>query len=50
MCERVRAERSKMKKYIYIFFVGSFVGCWLIIFEKVIEEKEKNFQRITMKL
>jgi len=43
MCERVRAERSKMKKiYLYIFV---FICRLSVISEKVAEERGKNFQK-----
>jgi len=51
MCERVRAERSKVKKYIYIYLYSFVYTCisffkLLIIFGKVTkEEREKNFQK-----
>jgi len=42
MCERVRAKRSKVKKYLYILV---FIYRLSIIFEKVIEEGGKNLKK-----
>jgi len=50
MCERVRAERSKVKKYIYILV---FICRLLISFGKVIEKEErrrKELSKMTLKL